>query len=173
MTNDNSFHKEASCNIISKIVIINELHHFNTSEISKILECMRIEKMTIFSIDKNSELNIINSIITDNGSKVLYLEMKPENFVEFLSDRDSNFTNYNVNSMYIIRDGTFKDIKNLFNIINGHYANVGRGGGQKSHVLSPLDFRLSCYLLALFNFNHQLISSLNTFNLLNKNRYLS
>lgn len=40
-------------------------------------------------------------------------------------------------------------------------------------MLSPLDFRLSCYLMAMFNFNHELISYLNTFNDITKDRYLS
>jgi len=47
------------------------------------------------------------------------------------------------------------------------------GGGQKAHILSPLDIRLSCYLLAMFNFNHEVISYLNIFNNITKERYLS
>jgi len=40
-------------------------------------------------------------------------------------------------------------------------------------MLSHLDFRLSCYLMAIFNFDYYLISKLNTFNNISKNRYLS
>lgn len=43
----------------------------------------------------------------------------------------------------------------------------------KAHALSPLDFRLSCYLMAMFNFDYNLISSLNSFNIMSKDRYLS
>jgi hypothetical protein len=56
--------------------------------------------------------------------------------------------------------------------INDCYVNLGRGGGQKAHIISPLDFRLSCYLIAMFNFNYKLVNCLNTFNDLNKDRYL-
>jgi len=51
--------------------------------------------------------------------------------------------------------------------------NVGRGGSQKAHVLSPLDMRLSSYVMAMFNFNYGLISKINAFNHLDKDRYLS
>jgi hypothetical protein len=43
----------------------------------------------------------------------------------------------------------------------------------KAHALSPLDLRLSSYLMAMFNFDYKLISSLNSFNLMSKDRYLS
>ena len=98
--------------------------------------------------------------------------MKPEYFIRFLNQEGTNFSDYNMHSMYIIRGGNFINIKNLFKMINDCYVNIGRGGPQKAHVLSPLDFRLSCYLMALFNFNNNLISSLNTFNDLSKDRYL-
>ncbi len=74
--------------------------------------------------------------------------------------------------MYIIRDGNFLDIKNLFATINNCNVNLGRGS-QKSHMLSPLDLRLSNYIMAMFNFNYKLVSYLNTFNEVPKNIYLS
>ena len=76
------------------------------------------------------------------------------------------------NKKSILRNGNFLDIKNLFDAVNNCQVNLGRGGSQKSHLLSPLDFILSAYLMAMFNFDYKLISSLNTFNL-SKERYLS
>ena len=173
LTRNNSFYKENISNIISKMVIIKESKHINMNEVSKILGHMGIENTTIFSINNASKLNTINSIVINNGSKVTYIEMKPEYFIRFLNYEDTNFLDYNKNSMYILRGGSFIDIKNLFAMINDYHVNIGRGGSQKAHVLSPLDFRLSCYLMALFNFNYKLISYLNTFNYLDKDRYLS
>ena len=37
------------------------------------------------------------------------------------------------------------DIKNFFARINNKGVNVGRGGSQKAHPLSSLDFKLSSY----------------------------
>jgi hypothetical protein len=65
------------------------------------------------------------------------------------------------------------DIKNLFARIQNRNVNVGRGGSQKAHALSPLDFRLSSYLMAMFKFDYKFISSLNSFNVMSKDRYLS
>jgi hypothetical protein len=31
------------------------------------------------------------------------------------------------------------DIKNIFASINGYKTNIGRGGSQKAHILSPMD----------------------------------
>jgi hypothetical protein len=86
--------------------------------------------------------------------------------------KGSNFLDYNINSMYILRSGNYIDIKNMFTSINGYRVNIGRGGSQKAHMLSPLDFRLSCYMMAMFNFNYKHISHLNTFNSINKDKYL-
>ena len=47
------------------------------------------------------------------------------------------------------------------------------GRNQISHVLSPLDIRLSCCLLAMFNFNFELLNNLNTFHIVGKDKYLS
>jgi hypothetical protein len=51
--------------------------------------------------------------------------------------------------------------------------NVGKGGGQKAHILSPLDFRLSSYVMTMFNFKYKYLTYLNAFSDLDKARYLS
>jgi hypothetical protein len=99
--------------------------------------------------------------------------MRPEDFIIFLNMKNSGFLSYNKHSLYIIRESNYLGIKILFSTIDDCQINLGRGGSQKAHMLSPLDFRLSCYLMAMFNFNHKLISNLNTFNDINKDRYLS
>jgi len=39
-------------------------------------------------------------------------------------------------------------------------------------MISPLDFRLSCYLMAMLKFNYKFMSYLNSFNGIPKYRYL-
>jgi hypothetical protein len=172
LTRNNSFYKAGVTNIISKMIIIRELKHVNLDDMSGILGSIGIEELNIFSIDNNSNLKDVNIIQTDKGSKVKYMEMKSEQFVKLLNS-EAKFLKYNNNSLYILRGGNFLDIKNLFATINNCDANIGRGGSQKAHGLSPLDFRLSCYLMAMFNFDYKLISYLNTFNEMTKDRYLS
>jgi len=75
--------------------------------------------------------------------------------------------------LYILRDSNFLDVKKIFNKINDYEVNIGRGGGQKCGILSPLEFRLSSYLMAIFKFKYYEISRLNSFNSLHKSRYLT
>jgi hypothetical protein len=140
---------------------------------SEALGIMGIEQLNILSIDlNNNESNTINVIEANKGCAVLYMEMVKEHFIKYL-DKENTFSKYNKHSLYIIKKGKYLDIKILFNIIEGNQFDLGRGASQKSHGLSPLDIKLSCYLMAMFNFNHKLISSLNTFNYMSKDRYLS
>ncbi len=173
LARNNSLYKDNVSNIISKIVIIKESNSINLDELSKRLGYMKIEKLNIFSINSQLETRTINIVSANKGSRVKYVEMNSEIFVEFLNFENNNFLSYNKDSLYIVRYGDYIDIKNLFTIINDCHANLCRGGSQKAHVLSPIDFKLSCYLMTMFNFNYKLISSLNTFNDLSKDRYLS
>lgn len=162
--------------MISKIVIIKESQSVNLDEMSIILGYMRIEETNIISIenDSNNESKDINIITSEKGSKVIYTEMTKEHFVRYLDhNNNNNFLAHNKQAMYILRNSNFLDIKNLFAIINDCQVNIGRGGSQRAHALSPLDLKLSCYLMAMFNFNHALLSYLNAFNDMSKDRYLS
>ena len=168
-----SIFKENISNLISKMVVIKELSHVNLLELSKILAAMGIKELNIFSIDK--QLDKMSVIKKDNGCLITYSEMRQEDFITFLrfEKEKVDFLDYNKYSLYILRYGGFLDIKNLFSNINGYQSNIGRGGSQKAHILSPLDLRLSTYLLAMFNFDYKKLTYLNAFNDLSKDRYLS
>jgi len=154
------------------MVCIKELNYISLDIYSTVLAAIGIEKLNIFSINNNMESNTINSIKSEKGSKLLYIEMNYAQFIKFINS-EGNFLEYNKNSLYILRDGNFLDIKNLFANVNGYQINVGRGGSQKAHILSPLDLRLSSYMMAMFNCNYKLFAYLNAFNDLSKDRYLS
>ena len=171
LTFNPSVYKEGTSSLISKMMIINELSYVNLDDLSKTLAAMYIKELNIFSLDDNTLE--MRKIRRDNGSSITYIEMTREHFIKLLNNDRTNFLDYNRYSLYILRNGNFLDIKNLFSRIDGYPANVGRGGSQKAHILSPLDFRLSSYIMAMFNFNYGLISNINAFNTLEKERYLS
>lgn len=173
LTRNYSFYKENVSNIVSKIVIIKEANDINLQDFSKKLDLMRIEKLNIYCINYNSESNIINYTIVNKGCIINYAEMNPKNFIKLINLENNKFLDYNKHTLYIVKSGNYLEIKNLFTIINNCQINLVRGGSQKAHVLSPLDFRLSSYLMAMFNFDYKYIMYLNTFNDLDKNRYLS
>ena len=170
---NNSTYKENIGYLITKMVFIKENKFINLDTLSKVLTLMGIKELYIFSIDEELEKSRI--IIRNNGCLIRYVEILPKDFITILNwnKEKGDFLDYNRNSLYIIRDGSFLCIKNLFAYINGCQVNVGRGGSQKAHILSPLDLRLSSYLLAMTNFNYKLLNYLNDFNNLEKERYLS
>jgi hypothetical protein len=171
LTLNPSIYKENISNLISKAIVINELSYISLDELSRILAAMHIKELNIISIDDHLEK--MKVVRRNNGSPIIYAEMTRENLVTLLNNDKTDFSDYNRYTLYILRNGGFIDIKNLFTSINGYQTNVGRGGSQKAHFLSPLDFRLSAYIMAMFNFNYGLISNLNAFNVLDKAKYLS
>jgi len=144
----------------------------NLEKVSEILAVLNVDKLNIISIVDTVCTEIV-STSTNKGSTVLYAELDIKNFIEYLNNEDNAFIKANPYTIYIIRGGVFIDLKNLFSTISGYNVTVGRGGSQKSHMLSPLDLRLSFYLIAMFEFNYEIIKDLNGFNDLDKNRYLS
>lgn len=108
----------------------------------------------------------------EKPSKINYIDLGIKRFIKLLNNSDSNFMQYNKNCLYVLRNGDYKDIKKLLTKIEGNEVSIVRGGSQKSHITSPLELRLSCYLMALSNFNYKYITYLNLFNSLSKDRYL-
>lgn len=154
------------------MVILKDINYINLSKIVEGLGFMKIEKLNIFCIDNRLDNTTINYAHINKSSDVRYTEMNLDNFIILLnSDRD--FWEYNKDTLYILRYGNFLDIKNIFSKINQSRYNIGRGGSQKSHVISPLEFRLSSYLMAMLDFDYQKISKLNFFNQMDKARFLS
>lgn len=154
------------------MIIIRDTMEVNLLTVSKTINCMNIDKLSIFSINMSNMSDKVNTIKIREPSAILYMEIGLGKFIEIINGPKADFMEYNYHSLYILRNGSYKDIKNILTRVNGCNTNLGRGGSQKAHILSPLDFRLSCYLLAMFNFNYKLINDLNTFNHLSKDRYL-
>jgi|SRR5277367_27411 len=176
LTINKSRFKENVGNIVSKMVVLKELNYVNLDILSEKLANIGIKELNIFSIDRKlgGKLgNKVNIITSNHGAIVDYMELNPEYFIKFLNYEKNIFQDYNKYSLYIARGGNYIDIKNIFATIDNMQINLGRGGSQKAHILSPIDFRLSCYMMAMFNFDYKLINGLNTFNYLSKDRYLS
>jgi hypothetical protein len=89
-----------------------------------------------------------------------------------INSENHNFWEHNKNSLYILRDSCYTDIVETFTKIQDVDTKVVRGSSQKSHLVSGVDFRLSCYLMILFNMDYQKVYKQNAFNDLTKDRYL-
>jgi hypothetical protein len=101
----------------------------------------------------------------------LFMEMNLEDFISQLNV-NTDFTTYNPNTLFIFRDSNYQEIKSLLTNIGGANVDLVRGSSQKAHILSPLDLRLSTYMLALIGLNYSKLSFFNVFNDLVKEKYL-
>jgi hypothetical protein len=91
----------------------------------------------------------------------------------FLDNPDNtNFWEYNRHTLYMLKNGNYLDLKEMFIKIQEDHVRLARGSNQKSHVVSPIDLRLSCYLMLLFNLNFSKLWKENSFHLIDKSRYL-
>jgi len=173
LTANKSKFKENTITLINKMFITRELININIDTLNTSLYAMNVEKLFIFVVNDNIDANMIARITAKNNPNVIYIELNTVNFINFLNEKDRNFLDYNKHSIYIIRNDNFRKIKNIFSRISNCNVNIGRGGSQKSHGLSPLDLRLSSYIMAMLNFDYKDISSLNFFDYMDKDRYLS
>lgn len=133
---------------------------------------MNLKKFYIFSIiiSETFEYDITE---IKYPCEIKYIEIGLVYFVQnFLSADYSKFWEYNKKTLYILRNGTYSDIKEIFRKIDNRDVQIIRGADQKGHVLSPNDFRLSCYLMILNNMNFSKAYFSNGFKDLKKNKYL-
>lgn len=171
LTIGNTELKKNTTHLIIKIIVFREVVKINLSAVSKRLKLMNIDELNIFSVDMSKDKKNKSTRLGEY-SPLNYIDIDINTFLEILENEDNNFQFFNKNSLYIFRNCQYKDIKGLLTNIKGHKVSIVRGANQKSHVLSPLDFRLSCYLLAMFNFSFKYIMFINSFNDLSKDMYL-
>jgi hypothetical protein len=120
---------------------------------------MNIDELNIISISNSAttsssnNLDEINYSEGDKPSVVKYIEVSVEDFIIFLNNSNLNFLEYNKSTLYILRNGSYRDVKNIFKKINNCNVEIGRGNYKKSNVVSPLDLILSTYIMAMFNLN--------------------
>jgi len=153
------------------MIILRESINIDLYNLSEMLSHLKINGLHIFSINKK-ELEKMEVTTIERPSKINYLELGVIKFIEILDSPDKNFLEYNKNSLYILRNGDYKDIKNFLTRIQDNEVSIVRGSSQKSHIMSPIELRLSSYLIAIFNLDSKRLSYLNKFNDLPKSKYL-
>ena len=169
--NNNSKSKEIT-HLTTKMAVINDSVENTLSNIAQGSGLMNLDSLNIYYIipDENLEFEYLQ---IDNPSKIVYIEVGIKYFMENVLDNPQyDFWKHNKNTLYILKGGNYSYLKDLFTVVQEEKVNIVRGSSQKSHIVSPIDFRLSCYLMILYNMNYNKVASNNSFNLLTKNRYL-
>nr|YP_010526683.1 hypothetical protein OOD12_mgp16 [Pleurocordyceps sinensis]UXR11751.1 hypothetical protein [Pleurocordyceps sinensis] len=154
------------------MVIVNSTIKNNLNNISKLLTYVNIDTLYIVTIILDEEFKFEATKI-EEPSKVLHIEMGLIFFMErFLRNPNYDFWKHNKNTIYILKEGSYAHVRDIFTAIGNEKVQIVRGSSQKSHIISPIDFRLSCYMLVLCNLNYNICCSRNAFNVLTKDRYL-
>lgn len=155
------------------MAILNNSLDCDLWKITNLSNLMNMDSLYIFSIslDDNSDCRILE---VEESSKVKYVEIGLKYFMENFLDNPHNgdFWKYNKNALYILRNGDYSDVKEVFTIIQNTKVRIVRGSSQKSHMISPIDFRLSSYMLLLCNMDFKRFNIENSFNIISKDRYL-
>ncbi len=126
LTRGGGMMKDNINNMIGKMAVIKELRSVSINEVSKALGVFKIEKLNIFSINNEVELGLINHYAVNNGCKINYMELSSESFKKYINTPRLDFLEYNRHSFYIVRNGNYINIKNMFETINGHSVHIGR-----------------------------------------------
>ena len=153
-------------------MVVNRVTNIKLADILLNLRDMCINDTIIYSINLRDDLKAEVFDIRAGDSKIIYIEIGVGYFMEILNFNPLRSYVFNKKALYILRDGFYFDIKYILSHIGENNINLGRGGHQLAHVISPLELRFTSYLMAMYNFNYKYILELNTFNALPKSRYL-
>nr|QWS06187.1 hypothetical protein [Clonostachys rogersoniana] len=157
----------------TKLVVIKKYIGNDLESISKLASMMNIDQLYIFSIfpDPNLEYSIEE---VESPSKISHISIGLDYFMETVlgGEQPENFWNLNKSSLYILKDGNYSDLKRIFTSVKGLKTTLVKGSSQKSHLVSPIEFRLSTYLMILSNMDFKKVTRQNAFQAIKKDRYL-
>lgn len=154
------------------MTILNNSIECDLWKITSLSNHMNVDSFNIFSIvmSETFECKIAR---VEESCNVKYIEIGIKYFLEnYLDNPNIDFWEHNKNSLYILRGGDYSDLKEMFTMIHSTKVRIVRGSSQKSHVVSPIDFRLSSYMMILCNLDFKKFNTENSFNIMSKNRYL-
>ena len=125
LTLNNNLIKDKINNLIGKIIIIREDKEVDLFEVAKLLDLMGINRLNIVAINPRGTLEKTNYINIKEPSNVKYLEINVEDFIALLNNPSYDFLEHNKYTLYIIKEGSYIDVKNIFTKINNFDVNIG------------------------------------------------
>lgn len=136
----------------------------------KNIKILGLKKLMIFHI-LDLEQDSINQQHKGFVSEFLEIDyISTDTFVHLIMSVDFNFSVINKHCLYICHQMSWSGVIRKFK--RDIDVTISGGSNVKRHLLSPLDVRLSSYLIAIFNLNCLEVINHNNFNALDKNIYL-
>lgn len=156
------------------MVVLNDVVKCNLWNILTFSNKMNMDKFNIVSIVIDDSFEYKVTKVNNDECEINYIEIGSRYFIENILENPNNFDfwSWNINTLYILRDSSYTEVKDLFNTINNTNVKIVKGNSQKSHFLNPMEFRLSCYLMIIFNMDFKKFNYENSFNILRKIRYI-
>jgi NADH-ubiquinone oxidoreductase chain 5 len=169
------FKTDKSSSIVSKLFFVKNKHKFSLDDMRSNLNFFGIKVTYVFYIgdfeEKSYTLNPTSCGHLDQV--IVFMHFKFEEWLLFVNSKQYDFTKHNNHCLYIIRNGTFKNVKKLFQLLSWKPVNIGRGSAQKSHITSDLDIRMQTYLLSMYDLNVNSVRYNNNFTNVSKSAYLT
>lgn len=127
---------------------------------------LNLKRITIYHIQEQ----IGNECKSFNDEFIGVYYVSYEHFANFISSSDFNFDFNNRYCLFIFYGLSWGEIVLKFK--QDLDITVSGGSNVKRHLLSPVQARLTSYMIALFNLNCLEVFRHNRFNILDKNQYL-
>src|SRR5260370_34334463 len=128
-------------NAIGKMMAINCSIRVILADLLGNLENLSINYTAILSINLREDIKEEVFYINSGKFSVVYVEIGINYFIEMVNENPSRYAVLNKNILYIFRNATYSDINYILSQMGEYGINLGRGGTQKSHAVSPLELR--------------------------------
>jgi hypothetical protein len=168
ISNPNNLVKEGHNTLNIKLFYPKDFHQENYINFFRNLYELGVNKLQFLTICDSFDKEYNNPYVEGDFKVINILKT---NFMDFINSGVYNFGDNNKYTLYLLKKGTFDQIKTLFQVADREYViNFGKGS-QKSHICSDIEFRLTLYLFALYNKDFNFLRYSNNFSNLNKNQY--
>lgn len=97
-------------NFVGKMIVLSAYREVDINNISYMLGSLDISRLNIFCIDN---FDGFEKLVVQKASTVVLIKLGVNNFIELLNNPNENFLDYNQNSLYILRDSDYRDVKKL------------------------------------------------------------
>lgn len=164
LTVNNNYNEQNDTHLITKMASVNNTMKISMSNITKSCKILNIDKLYIISIVMNDAYE--NEYVELKEScQIIYIRLGVISFIEnYLRNPNQDFWEYNKHTLYILRNADYSFIQKMFTSIHNTRIQIVRGNPRKSQILSPVDVRLSYYMLILCNMNSKKFNYNNSFN---------
>jgi len=161
--------------MIASTYFVNKPYQISYEELYNNIASIGINKLFIFYIldspQEEIDVTLKTHVFRNNNIWFEVHYISKENYIPMINSSSFNFSEINKYCLYIFLDLSWIELISMFksediNII------VSGGSPTKRHLLSPLELRLSSYIIALFNMNSIEASNYNNFRHISKDRYL-